>query len=389
MKRFKKLAIISLVGLFLIALPVTVLAGQDKFDESIYIGSDEIIDGNFIRVGNTIEINGAVNGDVIVAGNIITIAGPVAGDVIAAGNIVRVKGPVSGSVRIIGSTVQVDGEVEKNVWAVGSSVTLSSDANVGWDFYAAGATVEVKAPVGGNVWATGASVIFDNTVGKDIKVAIDTDGKIILYPKAKIAGDLVYKAASEEQLEIKEGAEVTGEILKKAIVLPEQPDWKKVFGATHIFFKIIALFSLLAIGLVFISLVPKILLQVKEEMIKRPGVSLGWGLVYLIVTPVIVILLMVTVIGIPLALIILPLYIIGFFLAKVSASFVLGILVMNGLAKDKKYKGSLVWPLVLGLIIFILLTSIPFIGWAIKLVLVLWALGAAITVKKELIKEYR
>lgn len=389
MKTLKKLTIISLIGLFLIAVPMTVLAGQDKFDESIYIGTDEIIDGNFIKAGNTIEINGAVNGDVIVAGNIITITGPVAGDVIAAGNIVRVTGPVSGSVRIAGSTVLVDGEIAKNVWAVGSSVTLSSNASVGWDFYGAGATVEVKAPVGGNVWVAGASVVLGNTVGKDVKAAIDTEGKIILYPEAKVAGDLVYKAGSEEQLEIKEGAEVTGEILKKAIIIPEQPDWKKVFGVTYIFFKIIALFSLLVIGLVLVSLVPKILLQVKDEMIKRPGVSFGWGLVYLIVTPVIALFLMITIIGIPLALIILPLYFIGFCLATVSASFTVGMLVMDNLAKDKKYKKSLIWPLIIGLVIVMLLTSLPFIGWLIKLFLVLWALGAALTVKKELIKEYR
>jgi len=389
MKTLKKLTIVSLIGLFLVALPVVALAGQDKMDQAIYIGPEEIIEGNFIKAGNTIEVAGAVNGDVIVAGNIVTIAGPVAGDVIAAGNIVRVTGPVSGSIRVAGSTVQIDSEVENNVWAVGSSVTLSPDANVGWDVYSAGATIEVKSPVGGNAWLTGASVVLGNTVGKDVKAAIDTDGKIVLYPEAKVEGDLVYKAGSEEQLELKEGAEVVGEISKKAIVIPDQADWEKAFGATAIFFRIISFFSLLVIGLVLVTLMPKIILQTKDEMVKRPAQSLGWGFVYLVVVPVIVVLLMITVIGIPLALIIVPFYIIALYLSKVLVGLVIGLLILDNLTRDKKYKGSLVWPLALGLLVLLIIISIPYVGWLIKLLLVLWALGAAITVKREVLKEFR
>jgi len=389
MKKFKKLAIISLLGLFLIALPVVALAGKDKMGQAIYIGPEEIVEGNFIKVGNTIEINGAVNGDVIVAGNIVTIAGPVAGDVIAVGNIVRVTGPVGGSVRVAGSTVQIDGEVDRNVWAVGSSVTLSSDSKVGWDVYSAGATIEVKSPVGGNVWAAGASIVLGNTVGKDVKAAIDTEGKMVLYPGAKVAGDLVYKAGSEEQLELKEGAEVAGEISKKAIVIPDRSDWEKVFGVTAIFFKIISFFSLLVIGLVLVTLAPKIIVQAKDEMVKRPAQSLGWGFVFLVVVPVAVVLLMITIIGIPLALIIVPFYIIALYLSKVLVGFTIGLLILDNLTKDKKYKGSLVRPLALGLLILLIIVSIPYIGWLIKLLLVLWALGAAITVKREVLKEFR
>ena len=138
-----------------------------------------------------------------------------------------------------------------------------------------------------------------------------------------------------------------------------------------------------------IAIVPKILLQVKDEMVKRPGPSIGWGFVYLVVVPVIMILLMITIIGIPLALIILPFYLIGFYLAKICASFAIVILTLNHLSKEKKYKGALVWPLVLGIIIFALVTSLPFVGWMVKILLVLWALGASLQVKKEIFREYK
>src|SRR3989344_1404003 len=135
---FKRIAVLTLVGLFLVGLPLTVWAGNKQMEQSIYIGPDEIINGNFIKAGNVIDISGSVNGDVIVAGNSITISGAVAGDVIAAGNSVTITGPVSGSVRVAGSTVQINGRVEHNVWAVGSTVSLGSESSVGWDVYTAG-----------------------------------------------------------------------------------------------------------------------------------------------------------------------------------------------------------------------------------------------------------
>ena len=388
-KSFKQLALISLVGLFLIALPLAVWAADQQFGQSVYVAEDEVNEGNLIKAGNVIDISGAVNGDVIVAGNSINISGPVAGDVIAAGNIVRISGPVAGSVRFAASSVEINTEVSHNVWAVGSSVFISENSKVGWDVYAAGANVEIKGPVKGNVWASGASISIANEVAKDALVSVDTEGEIILSPKAKVSGNLTYKAASEKQLVLREGAEVVGEITKKTVATPAKFHLSNVLGATYIFFKVISLFSLLVIGLVLIALVPKIILNVKEEMMKRPGLSLGWGLVYLIVTPIAAGLLMITIIGLPLGLMIIPLYIIALYISKVIAALVIGSLLLDRLTKSNKAKGSLIWPLILGLLIFVIVTSIPIIGWVVKLILVLWALGAVVQIKKDILREFR
>ncbi len=390
MKILKKLAIISAVGCFLIALPFSVYAVEKTAGQSIYVGADEIIEGNFIRAGNTIDVNGSVNGDVIVAGNIININGPVAGDVMAAGNTIKISGPVGGSIRVLGSTVIIDNEVERSVWAAGSSVSLDSDSKVGWDVYIAGAALEIKGPIGRNVWAGGASLIIDSKIEGNVNADIDESGQIVLYPQAKIGGELKYKAARADQLVLKEGAQVAGETIYKVAVGEKLKSsvFQKFFNKTYSFFTIISLFTLIILGLVAISLVPKKVLEVREEMIKHPGPSIGWGVVYLLLTPVLLVVLLVTIIGIPLALIIFPFYIISLYFAKVLAGFVIGLLIVDQLAKDKKYKGSLFWPLLLGLVIIIIVTSLPIIGWLIKLGLICWALGAIIKVKRENWKEY-
>ena len=389
MAKAKKITILSLISLFFVILPLVVFAGNKQYQQSIYVGPQEIIEGNFIKAGQVIDIQGAVNGDVIVAGGSITITGPVAGDVIAAGNIIRINGSVGGSIRLAASSVEISSEVKHNVWAVASSVNLSPTAKVGWDVYGAAATFDIKGPVDGNVWVTGTAIVIASQVGKDVAVSVDDDGQIILYPEAKVGGNLSYKAASDDQLIIKEGAEVVGQTARKEIAIPTDVKFNKFLSFIYIFFEIISLFSLLVIGLILVSLLPKFVLQVRDEMMKKPWPSLGWGLIYLIVTPIIAVFLMITIIGIPLGIIIIPVYVITIYVSKVFAGFAVGLLIADNLAKDKKYKGTLVWPLVVGLVLLTFINFIPIIGFIVKFFLVLWALGAIIQVKKDIWREYQ
>lgn len=384
-RKFSKLAIFSILGLFLLVTPFAVMAGSNQ---SIYIAEDEIVEGNFIKIGNTINIAGNVNGDVIVAGSSITISGDVAGDVIAVGSIIRITGEVGGSVRVAGSAIEINGEVKHNIWAVGSTVAINEDASVGWDVFSAGASVEIRGPVERSVWLAGASLVIDNKIGKDVNVAIDQEGQLTLSPQAEVGGQVVYKAAKDEQLVQNEGAVVTGEIIRKDLNVPNEKDLEQFFGTAYVMFKIFTLFSLLLIGLVYVTLVPKATLMIKDEMIKNPLPSLGYGFVYLVLMPIVILALFITIIGIPLALILIPIYVISLIIAKVFAAFVIGVMILDKATKNK-YKKSLVWPLVLGLVVFVIVTSIPVIGWIAKLLLVLWALGGLIKIKKEILKEYR
>src|SRR3989339_1258289 len=132
---FRKSWGLVILGLFLIALPVAVFATTNG--DSVYIGPDQIVDGNLIRFGNVIDIAGAVKGDLIVFGNTITISGPVAGDVIAAGNSIKITGDVNGSVRLAGNNIDIDSEIGHNAWLLAGNVNLGDKSSVGWDLYGA------------------------------------------------------------------------------------------------------------------------------------------------------------------------------------------------------------------------------------------------------------
>ena len=390
MKISKKLAVISLMGLFLFTLPFLALADENPTD-SVYLGADEIIDGNYIKFGNSIEIASAVNGDVLVVGNIITISGPVAGDVIAAGNTIRIKGPVNGSVRLLAAeNIEIDSEIQRNVWGAAKSIIITENAKVGWDVNVAGTNVEIKGQVGGNIWTGGESVVVGDKVGKNAKISLDTAGQLILLPNAKVDGDLVYYASSDNQLNIEEGALVGGEVVRDD-VLKQNVGWpfrNRDFGMLYIMIKIISLFSMLVVGLLFMFMAPRIIMNVKDEMAGNPIGSIIRGLVFTLALPVVAILLMITIIGLPLALMIISMFFIGLYVSNVLAGFALGLFVVDRFG-GKKTSSNLIWPLVIGLIIFIILSSIPFVGWLIKIILIWWALGALMKVKMEILKNLR
>jgi cytoskeletal protein CcmA (bactofilin family) len=385
MKRFFKFAVIGLTAIFLFSLPMALLAA----DDNIVINQEQIVNGNFVKFGNIIEVKGAVNGDVIVAGGNIIIAGPVAGDVIAVGNTIKITGPVMGSVRAVANSIEINGAIDHNVWVMGNAVVIDSEAKVGWDLNVTASSLNLKAPVAGNAWLVGQSINLAGMVEKNVEVNINSEGKLNLAPEARISGDLTYQAKSNDQFTLQSGAVVSGKTERRELVHPAPTDLEKIFGPVFMFLRVISLFSLLVVGLILITVFPKMALQVKEEMFKRPQQSLGWGAVYSIVTPVVIVILMATIIGLPLALITLPLYLILLYLAKVIAGFALGLWLADQLSKGKKYKGNLIWAMVLGLAVVVIVCDLPLIGLLAKIVLVWWALGALINTQKGIFRELR
>ncbi|MFC1630168.1 hypothetical protein ACFL06_01375 [Patescibacteria group bacterium] len=382
----KKILLIPslLIGLmFFTVLPLTVQALFEDSKGNIYIGPDEVIEHNFIQGGGIIDFDGQAQKDVIVAGGTITISGPVEGDVIAAGGTVKIKGEVKGNVRVTGGIIEIDSKVGKNVNVFGGTVVIGPDAEIGWDVLMGSGTVEIRGKVGGNIKGGASSIIIANEVGGDVDLKLSSeDGQLILYPQAVIQGDLTYTAP--ETAEVKEGAIITGETLYKPTVPPVTP-LKEGFGISYLVGKILGLLSLLVVGLVIILLARRKSREIGERMLDKPLVSFGWGLVYFIITPIVLVLVAITVIGIPIALIVFVSYIIALYLTKVFIGIALGQKVLRWWSK--KQEVSLIWALVLGVVLFSILTSLPTIGWIIGFVGICWALGAMVQVKKQTLKQ--
>jgi ABC-type multidrug transport system permease subunit len=219
-------------------------------------------------------------------------------------------------------------------------------------------------------------LLISGDVNKDVSFTINQnnnyyqDEPIKITDDSNIKGDFNY--SYNKNLNIDESL-VAGAINfnKKDI----ENNWQK-----NIWNFIIAVFSALVVGLVFISISKKEMAIIQEKVNSRYKKSLLIGLGILFLTPIISVILMLTIIGIPLGFIMLIFWFILLYFAQIMVGLGLGKQIREKLFKTKKK--NIMADLVIGITILYLLFSIPIFGKIIMFLSTLLGLGVIWRYKK-------
>lgn len=359
-----------LLFLAIIFIPLGVARAADtKAGESVYISKDEIVSGNLYVAGETITIDGNVSGDLIAAAQTINVNGRIDGDIIAASQNITINGEVGGNIRVAGASITLNGPVARNVNAFGSNIILGSDAVVGWDAFIAGASLEMRGLINGGLSGSVGRALISGKIAKGINLKM-SENKIseglIVSPDAMIDGNLIYTANKSARLS--EKATISGKVEQR---MPETKEVNSfaVWSSARLF----SILCALVVGLLLILLFKKLTPKITTLINKKPKQSLLPGLVIMLILPPAALLLMITIIGIPLALILSALWLAAIYVAKVLAAITVGEIILKTLFK--KTDAKLIWSLLLGVIVCWLLFAIPFVGWIICLVAIWLGLG--------------
>ncbi len=340
---------------------------EEKRMRRVVLPAGEVHEGWYFAAGDEVVIQGTVNGDAYVAAGTVEVDGKINGDLLAAGGQVVVTGSVSDDIRAAGGNVRVSGSVGKNASLAGGSVSVGKSADIGGGLLAAGGTIDV----GGTVQKDAKFAAGDLGVTGTINGNVDFGGNdLTVYPGATIGGDLHARMREKDRAEIAEGT-VRG---KSVIETPEVKHEAHILGV-HVWrfwFKILWLFSLLVTGLVIALAFPKHLVQAGSEIMRNPGKTLLWGLVAFVVPPVAVLILMVTLIGIPLALFVLTMYLWTMYLSQLSLGIVAGDLIFR---QEEKKGSALVGAFLAGILLVQILTFIPYLGALVVLAGILFGFG--------------
>ncbi len=349
---------------------------------TVILTKDQIINSDYLVKGNNVDIVGTVNGDVYVAGGSITVEGTINGDLLAIGGNINIKGSIAGNARIIGGNILVTGSIGRNLSILGGSSNFTDTAKIGGSVAGAGGAFTFYGLVGKDVRIAGGQLSLGNKISGNVFTYIR---QLSVSPNANIAGDVTYW--SNQKAEVVSGAVIKGKTMRNMLPKSATPQMDSTKIASFvpaitsfvIFGKIISFLASLIIGIFFIKLFPicvqKLVSSIKTSFWKNVGI----GLLIAIVTPIIVVLLFCTLIGIPLAVFGGILFMLSLYLAHIVAALVIGKWAVKYISKND----HLNWSLFVGLVIYGIASIIPVLGWLFSMIFVAVGLGAILMEKKH------
>ncbi len=328
-----------------------------------------MIAGDYFGAGGNLAPGAAVEGDAFIAGGQISLQTPVQGDAVLSGVTVAISAPVGDDLYASGGSVLLESAVSGNARLAGGDVEIAKPANVAGKATVAGRTVRVLGAVGRQLAVLGDKVLIDGPVAGNVTVA---SRSLEVGPNARIDGKLTYRGPAEAV--VRAGAVIGGGMNHPDSGLGDefQPISRFAVWVMAGAFTL----GLFFLGMVGILLGPVATSKVGQLVRSRQFACLGIGLAMILGVPLAALLLALTVVGIPLALVLgmlwPPMLTFGYLAGVMSVTDAIA-----G-AKPKKLPGSglRIFLFALGLAGMLAFCSVPVIGWVLGTVLTVAGVGA-------------
>lgn len=347
--------------------------------ESATISVTTVIEDDLYIAGGTVIIQSNVLGDLVVVGGTVEIYGNVTGDVMAgAGNLI-INGEVGDDVRVGAGNVIINGKIADDLIAGTGTIFVADNAMIGGDMVFGAGQAELRGDIGGDVLGGGEDVIIAGNIEGDVEIGMSS---IKILPTASINGSLNYSAPRE--------VDIPSGTVKERVTFVQHTGYKEekekeVIKSESVIWWVIKYLSLLVVGLVSLAIWPKRTVLVAEEIKRSPLKNFGLGFLLAIAGILGVFLLFITVIGIPLGFALLFITLFDIYAARIFVGFLIGRYISSKLGRDTK-----AWvEMAAGLFILLLITSIPFIGFFIYLLVTFVAFGAIYHEQKRYYTELK
>lgn len=337
-------------------------------------GGDTFISGG--TVANTID----TEGDTFVAARSAATRGATAGDLHVAGFDVSVSTDTGDDLYAVGFSVVVRGAVGQDLTAAGFSVRTESTSEVAGNARLVGNTITIEGPVSGALTATGADIILNAPVAGDVRLV---GSQISFGPEARVDGALTYASGAAidvpervapearvrfERVAFSDAWEEFDEMREDMPVLPTFMSVLSGFLVTLLFF--------VALGAICLGGVPNRTEGLRRRVTEAPGKAFLLGIIGLSMLIGMVLIVAMTIIGIPLVPIVLLAIVAAWVLGYALGAYVLAMRVWLGFGGDEAI-GTVGRLLVFAAAItgISLLNFIPFVGWVANFTLVLLGIG--------------
>ncbi len=333
--------------------------------------------GDVIAAGETSNILANVTNDLFVVGNNINVDANVAGDSHTIGRAVSIHGNVGGNIYAGGDTVIISGRVGKDILASGNRVIVG-DNIIGGNVRLMGKHVTLNAPVSGNVLIGASNGVINSIIEGDVEFY---GGDLVFGDNAKILGLLQIQGPNEFNIPSQvippervsfihtDSTEISGRLdhMVRNTFLSFLPGFLSGFGLIIIAF---------LIGVIWLAILPDRSTMAYMVSKEKPVKSLFAGILWLSMFFGLLIVLGMTLIGIPLILVAILVAFFAWVMGYVGGAYFLAARIIEAFGQRIESLGYQVMALGLGLVLAFIFSLVPFIGWFSQLALVFFGLGA-------------
>jgi cytoskeletal protein CcmA (bactofilin family) len=362
---------LSLVILSALAFVGVANAQNFKTGNTVTVAANETIDGMLFAGGSNIDIAGKVNGDVYCAGQTITISGTVNGDVICAGQTITISGIVDGSVRLAGQSIAIGGTIGNSATVGTQNLTIDSNGVIGRDLLGGSQSITINGRVKRDVVAGSNSLTVNGKINRNIKGGLET---LTVGSAGLIDGNVEYTGANDPN--VISGGKITGIVTRTA---PKAQPKTTIYApmAFTIGWFVYSFIAMIVLALVLVTLLPRTFQESSNSALKTPWRTVFVGFSAIVLTPVMIVMLLITAIGIPLAILITLIWIIVMILSGPFAGYMLGRLIM----RDSKQP---VWIILTGVSILAITYFIPIIGFITMFAAYIFGTGMILVQSKNI-----
>ncbi|MDH3656219.1 MAG: zf-HC2 domain-containing protein [Myxococcales bacterium] len=359
---------LALALLAALAPPSQAHAAELRYEKegTVKVAEGESIDDTVFLAGKTAIVAGVVDGDVFAAAERVEITGTVRGNVYSAGETVTIAGAVSGNVHAAGKNVEVDTKIGGSGFLAGQNIIVTEGSDLVRGGYFAGESVRSKGRVGRDLIFAAETMDVNGSVERNVR---GYGSQVTVSTTGSVGGDLHVTVPSQDAVEVDDGATVGG----VTIIDIDKKEERRAFLYPGFYFGVLAkALAMLLMGLVLVTLFPSLRPPAPESS-KEVLRDMGLGFVALIATPVVMLIIALTLIGIPVSIVLGVVYAVLLFLSTLVVAYFAA---QRLPAADSRRR--LVLNTGVSLLVILFVVAIPFVGPGLNFLVHIFGMGCLV-----------
>jgi hypothetical protein len=319
--------------------------------------------------GAEVRIDKAVDSDLIAAAGRMHVAAPVAGDAILGAGSLDLNAGVGEDLRAAAGFITIASRIRGESFIAAGRIVLAPGAELHGYSWLAGSHISLGGVVLASTKIYGRVVSIEGEIYGPLEIIAD---RIEIRDSARILGDVVYSA--DREIAIEPGAQVSGTIKRTGRKASAHPDDAQVASLKPL--RPFLLATLFAAGMLLYIVLPRFVRKSVQVLTSAPAKSLALGIALFFSVPPVIVLLLITIIGIPIGIFVAVCHV----LALIAGYLITGFFIAEGFVRAfNRRRDARFWDVLFfatALVLLALAANIPYAGPLLLLLAVSAGLGA-------------